>query len=224
MSGHRETLNYTKIMLNKSITNISAAERANKRSCERVAKSAIKYLISLLLILVSVNLLCVLCSLPLNAALPVVGSSNFTLNGSFNLSNISGTEILPQATTIYNGSNTYSINFDAPTSIDLTQTDPTPLTVSRTINPIWTWTFNTSAFTGSQKPTYTTTYSVTNFTNGTSTVPVSFIKTTVTPTKSSNKWTLQEILTLYFDFSNASRTGTYKGSIDVTVNASNFTY
>jgi hypothetical protein len=168
----------------------------------------------------------VFCAFPTlyAAGLPVVTNSKFTLNGSFSLSNISGSEILPQTTTIYTGNNTYSINFDAPTSIDLNQTDPAPLTVSRIISPIWTWTFNTNAFSSSNKPTYTTTYSITDFTNGTSTVPVTFSKAFVSPTKSSNTWTMKEILTLYFDFSNASRTGTYTGTINVNVTATNFKY
>jgi hypothetical protein len=210
-------------MIRKAKTNISTARPAKQRIFERVAVNEVKINFSLFLIFLSVNVFCAFPTM-YAAGLPVVTNSKFTLNGSFSLSNISGSEILPQTTTIYTGNNTYSINFDAPTSIDLNQTDPAPLTVSRTISPIWTWTFNTSAFSSSNKPTYTTTYTITNFTNGKSTVPVTFSKTTVSPTKSSNTWTLKEILTLYFDFSNASLTGTYTGSINVNVTATNFTY
>ena len=205
-------------MLKRFITNLSADNTVNQGIIERIAENALQHL-RLFLIVVSVNLL---FACTLHAALPTVTNSIFTISSNPSLSNISGTEILPQATIIYTGSNSYNINFDAPTSLDLTQTDPNPLTVSRTINPIWTWTFRTSSFTTSNPPTYTTSYTVSDFTNGTTTVPVTYAKTFITPTKSSNNWTLKEQLTLYFDFSKASRTGTYTGTIKVNVTGVNF--
>lgn len=122
----------------------------------------------------------------------------------------------------------YSIDWDGSSSqstsmLNTQTTDPTVQQVTRTINPVWTWTFTGGNFSGTV-PAYDTSYSVTNFTDGISTVPVTITKTAIRPVKNGSRWTLQESVTLTFNFSNAKTFGKYTGSINMTVTPTNFSY
>lgn len=162
-----------------------------------------------------------------------ISNSNFAKASATNLVTIAATELLASGSGSYkySPSANYSVNWSlsSPNTTSTFQsggtTNPSILTVSRTISNIWTWTFTS----GKTTPTYSTSYSVSDFTNGTSVIPASAItinKITHGPTHtgqgSNTNWTLWEDVTLSFDLGKATKTGTYTGTINMTVSGTNF--
>jgi hypothetical protein len=178
-------------------------------------------------------------SLPLSAAITQIktGTSTFTMSTApIILTSIKPASELGAAPTVAYATAQVNIDWISPAteaalSADNSYSSPTPQT--RTISPVWTWTFTLNNGT---RPVVTTSYTVKGANNQTGVFsntndPTSTIAVSVNPAgvaavnvgkTSNNKWQLTEAADISFTFANIKKSGTYSGTIQATITSVNF--
>jgi hypothetical protein len=196
---------------------------------------SLKFIIPFMLLFLTESIV----SIPLFAATASIkpGTSTFTMSSvPITLQSIKPASELGISPTAGYASGAVQIDWIAPSadaslSADNTYSSQVPLT--RTINPLWTWTFTLN---NSTRPSVTVVYTVTGangqpgvFSNSidtSSTIAVTVIPGGVTAVNvgkaSNNSWKLTDAVDISFSYVNIKNSGTYSGTVQAKVTPVNF--